>query len=145
MAGTKAIQGEIVTYRGPGQPMKFSNPVEFATLVDAYFKECADLRDIPTITGLAVYLDTDRKTLYNYRKRDKYFPTIKRALNRCEAALEARTLLGGLNPAMAIFSLKNNYGWVDKSEVENSGEVTHKYEQLEDADIDARLNKAIES
>jgi hypothetical protein len=27
---------------------------------------------------------------------------------------------GGLNATMAIFSLKNNYGWVDQSQIDNT-------------------------
>jgi len=111
---------ELVTYRRPGKPNKFNNPDEFAILVEAYFERCDTLRDLPTITGLAVHLDTDRKTLYNYRSKDEYFPTIKRALVKCEAAIESRAMQGGLNATMAIFSLKNNYGWVDQSQIDNT-------------------------
>lgn len=31
---------------------------------------------------------------------------------------------GRVNPTMAIFSLKNNYGWVDKQEVETNNNTT---------------------
>jgi hypothetical protein len=70
-----------------------------------------------------VYLDSDRKTLLNYSKKDDFFRTIQRAKSRCEAAIEKRGLLGGLNPAISIFSLKNNYGWVDQTEVDNKHEM----------------------
>src|SRR3954464_12453174 len=38
-----------------------------------------------TMSGLALALNVDRKTLLNYKKRTKFFPTIKAALTRCEA------------------------------------------------------------
>lgn len=112
-----------VTTRGPGQPPMFQDPVAFANQVDEYFAKCAETGELVTITGLAVYLDTDRKTLYNYRSKDEFFPTIKRALTRCEQAVETLALQGKLNPAMSIFTLKNNYGWVDKSEVDQKIDV----------------------
>ena len=112
----------IMTTKPFGRPRKWTDPIEFSQLVDSYFDEMVR-GDIPTISGLAVYLDSDRKTLLNYAKRDDFFRTIQRARARCEAALETRGLLGGLNPALTIFSLKNNYGWVDRSEVDQNLKV----------------------
>jgi len=116
-------EGEIVRQRREGRPLLFSTVQELETKLDDYFETMKTTRDIPTITGMAVHLDVDRKTLLNYSNKDEFFPALKRAKAKCEAALESRALLGGLNPAMTIFSLKNNYGWVDKQEVANTHEV----------------------
>lgn len=41
-----------------------------------------------------------------------------------ENYLESGTLTGMANPTMAIFSLKNNFKWVDKQEVETNNNTT---------------------
>lgn len=128
---------ELQTTRPFGRPPKYQNADEFAELVARYFDECATLRDVPTISGLAVYLDCDRKTLLSYKKRDDFLPSIKMALARCEAVIESRALMGGLNATMSIFTLKNNYGWVDKTEVDNKHEVVQPIIGLEDKKPDS--------
>jgi len=45
--------------------------------------------------------------------------SIKRVKDILEYRLNKRGLDGKSNPAMTIFNLKNNYGWKDKTEVEN--------------------------
>lgn len=75
----------------------------------------------PTISGLAVYLDTSRETLLNYEEREEFFDTIKRAKQTIEAMTESLLLNGGAQPAGVIFNLKNNWGWKDKVEQEITG------------------------
>lgn len=70
------------------------------------------------LTDLAVALNVDRKTLLNYKKRDKFFPTIDSALRRCEAFAEQELFMG--NAPGAKFSLTNNYDWKDKQEVDHT-------------------------
>lgn len=72
---------------------------------------------VPTVSGLAYALDTTRRTLLDYEDRDEYAHTIKRAKGFIEAANEALLVNGGAVPAGVIFNLKNNWGWVDKSEL----------------------------
>lgn len=76
---------------------------------------------IPTISGLAVALDTTRRTLLDYEDREEFSHTIKRAKQRIEATTESLLVNGGATPAGVIFNLKNNYGWVDRTETEVSG------------------------
>lgn len=123
MAGRKTIEGELVT-TGRGRPLMFKNNKELKERVDEYFNQCNTLRDLPTITELAVFLGTSRETLREYKARPEFVDTIKEAMAKCEAALEKRALLGGLNATMAIFSLKNNYGWIDRvdSDITSGGE-----------------------
>lgn len=83
-----------------------------------------------TVTGLAVYLDTTRDVLIDYEtgKYDdkdataednaRYSNAIKRAKARIYAYVEEQLFMGK-QAAGPIFSLKNNYGWKDKSEVDN--------------------------
>lgn len=73
-----------------------------------------------TITGLALALGTTRETLLDYEEKDGFSDTIKAAKLRCENYNEQ--MLYGTSPTGTIFNLKNNYGWRDKTEQENSGE-----------------------
>lgn len=77
-----------------------------------------------TITGLALALDTSRETLLDYEDREEFSDTIKKAKERCHNYVE-NTLLTG-NPTGAIFNLKNNYGWNDKTETD----ITSKGESI---------------
>jgi hypothetical protein len=160
MAST-AIDGELVQKHAGGRPLLFKSAKVLQLAVDDYFAYCDNrTREVfveklgetivisnpapYTMAGLARALGMDRRTLLDYSKRDEFLPTIKDARQRVEEFNENQ-LHEGRNAAGVIFNLKNNFGWVDESKVEQSGELTHKYEQLEDKDIDARLNKAIES
>lgn len=79
-----------------------------------------ETKQIPyTITGLALALDTSRRTLLDYEEKDDEFShTIKKAKDRCEHYCEQ--MLFSTTPTGTIFNLKNNYGWHDKTEQELS-------------------------
>jgi hypothetical protein len=78
-------------------------------------------KQIPyTITGLALALNTTRETLLDYEDKEEFTDTIKAAKLRCENYNEQ--MLYGPSPTGTIFNLKNNYGWKDRTEQENSGE-----------------------
>lgn len=128
-----------------GRPAKFKSVDELQEKIDKYFESCwsqkLDMFGNPifvkdekgkktdekvmvqtrpyTITGLAVALDTSRETLINYEKNEDFFDTIKRAKERCHSYAE-ESLFIGKNPSGAIFNLKNNYGWEDKSAVDHT-------------------------
>ena len=88
--------------------------------VEEYF-QYADKNNKPyTVTGLAIFLDVDRKTITNYESHEEYFPTIKRAKTRIENWLEEHALMGDANTTMTIFNLKNNFDWKDKQEIESN-------------------------
>lgn len=93
-------------------------------IIGAYFKECEDKGKPVTIEGLAVALDCDRKTILNYETKEGYeefFPTIKRAKARVLASLMEMGLAGKHNSAVAIFGLKNNFGFKDRQDHEITG------------------------
>lgn len=96
-----------------GRPLKFRSVAELERNIQAFFEECTEKRRIPTISGLAVYLKCDRKTLYNMEGNSDFFPTIKQAKAFIEAEMEQQ-LLTGKNTVGYIFTLKNNYGWKDE-------------------------------
>lgn len=98
-----------------GRPLKFQSVEDMQEKIAAFFKDC-DIKGLPyTITGLALALDTSRETLLDYEEKDGFSDTIKRAKLQCQNYTEV-SLYNGKNATGAIFSLKNNYGWVDKTE-----------------------------
>lgn len=79
-----------------------------------------DFKETPSITGLALHLDTSRKTLMQYERLDD--PLLSNAIKRAKDKIEYYTENAALEPAVKIFKLKN-FEWTDKQEVEHSGEV----------------------
>jgi hypothetical protein len=119
-------------YEHAGQPMKYQTVEALEAAINEYFDYCDNriqqvysakqdavieiVNPAPyTMSGLALSMGIDRGTLLNYSKNDKFFSTIKAARERVHADVEQR-LLGTSNQTGAIFSLKNNFGWHDKTE-----------------------------
>lgn len=73
-----------------------------------------------TLTGLALHLGLSRIQLVNYSFNDTYGDIILWARAKCENYIEEGMLVGRLNTIGSIFNLKNNYGWKDKTEVDNT-------------------------
>lgn len=111
-----------------GRPPKFDTPEIMQKAVDEYFETDAyiDMGDVkmfaPTVEGLAYSLGLSRQGLLEYSEKSEFSDTVKRAKQRIAIALEQR--LYGQSVTGAIFNLKNNFGWKDKSEQEVSGGVT---------------------
>lgn len=98
-----------------GRPLKFKSVEDLQQAIDKYFSDSTE-QGLPfTITGLALALDTSRETLIDYEKKDDFSDTIKRAKLKCHNYAE-NFLYTGKNATGAIFNLKNNYGWKDKTE-----------------------------
>lgn len=117
-----------------GRPLKYKNKEEIDQAIKAYFERCEESGKPLTMSGLAVWLDMDRRSLVNYGNREEFFLSIKRARAMIEASTEERMLMNELNVTGAIFSLKNNYGWVDKQEIkeETDNKITISWEEDED-------------
>lgn len=118
-----------------GRPLKFKTPEELESRIEEYFKYAKDNEEVPTVSGLAWYLDTNRQCLLRYEDSDSellksvdddvkvlFHDTIKRAKARIEAGYE-QTLFNKNSAVGGIFTLKNNYGWVDKQEVEQTNKT----------------------
>jgi len=116
-----------------GRPLKFKSTEQIEKLAEEYFKECDEKGKPYTMTGLAIALDTDRQTLVNYGNKEEYFDTIKRIKIKVENYAE-NCLFENKNTAGVIFNLKNNYGWVDKQEVDTKVNLSYedKLKQVED-------------
>ena len=128
----KAEENKITKHAG-GRPLAFKSVEELQTKIDEYFAYCDNktkeihsdkLGDMVVpdpepyaLSGLAVWLGVDRRTLLNYESKDEFFPTIKQAKSRVEADLERRmnhkdTFTPGL-----IFNVKNNFGWIEQPQM----------------------------
>lgn len=123
-----------------GRPLKYSDPEVLAQAIDEYFDHCDNriqqvyskksdgvieiINPEPyTMAGLAYALGIDRETLLNYAQRELFFDTVKKGRDKVQLDVERRLMEG--QPTGAIFNLKNNFGYVDKQEIDQniSGEL----------------------
>lgn len=116
-----------------GRPPKYKTPKAMQKDIDAYFEGDAYMGEgkhrvfAPTISGLAYALDMSRQALSDYENKDEFLDTVKKAKQKVEIALEQR--LHGQAVVGTIFNLKNNFGWKDKQELDNTssdGSMTPK-------------------
>ena len=122
-----------------GRPPAFESAEQLQQLIDAYFAKCdarvttkfdkdgnmtATSNPEPyTMSGLALSVGVDRQTILNYSNKDNFFGTIKAARSKVEQDVERR-LMETQNQTGAIFNLKNNFNWVDKSESDVNAKVS---------------------
>jgi len=127
-----------------GRPLKYKTADELQLAVDNYFEVDAMVMIgdaemyAPTMAGLALSLDVDRKTIVNYSNKEEFFPTIKRARLKVEAYLEQR--LYGNSVTGVIFNLKNNFDWKDKQEVETKDTTN----DVSDEELNAKIVELME-
>lgn len=132
---------------GGGQPLKWKTPEELEEKIEEFYKWCDKNNKKKTVSRLAWYLGTNRTTLLHYEKasefdwlkhldedtRLSYVNAIKRAKAYIESEYE-ESLFNKSETTGAIFTLKNNYNWVDKQEIvtENRTDLDNiKEEELE--------------
>ena len=119
-----------------GRPACWETPEQLEKDIEEYFEgdalvvvDVIDGEEIkafrPTMSGLAISLGVDRKTITNYANKDGFSPLIKKARAKVEMALEQH--LYGKNVTGAIFNLKNNFGWSDKQEINQH--TTHSVDE----------------
>lgn len=98
-----------------GRPPKFESPAEMQKAIDDYFK---DEPEYPTQSGLALSIGfADRESLRQYKAKDEFTNTVRRALARIDAIHERNLFENGCSGS--IFYLKNR-GWSDKQQLEHS-------------------------
>jgi len=132
-----APKGNKFALGNSGTSKKWATPEDLQQEIDAYFKECENntvnytkdgtpITEPYTIEGLALALDCCIDTLRNYEKKkgyEEYFATIKKAKLKVQRQKVINGLTGKSNPTITIFDLKNNHGYKDKTEVDNSHEL----------------------
>lgn len=115
------------------KPAKYSNASQMQKIIDKYFEECEENGEIPSVTGLGYTLDMSRQDLLNYENclengrlkslddsaKAEIVCTIKRAKKFIESNYEKALFTNGKTIG-AIFTLKNNYNWKDKQEIEQT-------------------------
>ena len=120
-----------------GRPLAFETPEALQEAIDSYFLKCdsrlktfvdkegnettALVPEPYTMSGLALSIGIDRRTLMEYKdnERKPFSHTVKLARDRVQADMERR-LYETSNQAGIIFGLKNNYGWRDERIVEST-------------------------
>lgn len=116
-----------------GRPLQYKTLKELQDAVDEYFLFCDNrtkkiydekkgaeymISDPApyTMSGLANRLNLSRQGLLDYDERDQFLDTIKKARNKVQEDVETRLMEKA--PTGAIFNLKNNFGWKDKTETD---------------------------
>ncbi len=95
-----------------GRPLKFQSVEELQKKIDAYFEVTS--KDEWTWTGLALFLDTDKETLKDYREnREGFIAPLKNAMLKVENGYEIDLKKHGRTGT--IFALKN-FDWKDKND-----------------------------
>ena len=134
-----APKGNQYAIGNSGKPKMYQSLEEMEDAIQKYFDECdshtsevydkkkqevVTVKDpIPyTIEGLALCLGfCDRNSLLDYEKKEgyeEYFCTIKKAKLKVQQNKIVNGLNGTYNCAVAIFDLKNNHGYRDKTETD---------------------------
>lgn len=123
-----------------GRPLKYETVEQLQKAIDEYFTYCDNrIKQVHskegesygvadpepyTMAGLAYNLNLSRQGLMEYKhKNDGFSDAIKRARHKIEADLERRMYGRDTFTPGLIFSAKNNFGYKDKTETEQSGSV----------------------
>lgn len=124
-----------------GRPTKYTK--EIIKKAEKYLSECIDTTEqvitgesekftsykekikvnLPTIEGLAVYLEVHRDTLYEWEKEhDQFSDIIERLRGSQIKSLINNGLSGDYNPTIAKVLL-SKHGYSEKQEIQHSGEI----------------------
>lgn len=127
-----------------GRPPKFETPEELDHVTQEWWDSIKDTDEVPDIEGWAVYLDTTRKTIFEYESKQEFRNTVKRWKDKIFAKKKQLALRGKLNPAIFIFDAVNNTDYVNASQqrVESKNEHTHKFEGMSDEELDRAIQAA---
>lgn len=97
----------------------------------------------PTVVGfcawdpVAIKYDVTDDNIYDW---PEFSGLRKRAIIKQEAFLVEAATRNKINPTVAIFRLKQpQHGYTDRQQVEQSGEVKHTYEELDDEQLEAAI------
>ena len=129
-------------------------PDDIENKINDYFNYCNENSKPFTMSGLALFLDCSRTTLYNYDKELVKFKdlneddklrilnAVKRAKRMVEAYQEEQLFIGK-SPVGTIFSLKNNFNWKDSQEINNNTNISavNPIQQLSTEEIKQLLNE----
>lgn len=110
---------------GRGRPSIYTE--ELQAKADEYVDSAyAHEEPVPTLAGLADYIDVHRDTIYDWdddEKKPDFSYTLEKIRRKQERMLLAGGLRGDLNPTITKLGLAANHGYHDKKDVENSGQI----------------------
>lgn len=102
-------------------PINIANAEEVQERIVWYFDHCQADDMKPTVSGMALALGVDRKTVYNWARGesrgDSHFHIVKKAMDMLESLWEDYMQNGKINPVSGIFLGKNHFGYQDKQEI----------------------------
>lgn len=101
------------------RPLAIKTVNKLNKIANKYFLACDDNKLPYTMSGLAAALGISRSNLSNYANKEQFSDAIAALKQRIEAQMEERMLTGQNASTPSIFSLKNNFQWHDKQQVEN--------------------------
>ena len=143
MANQESLAEETPKHAG-GRPLAYATVNELEQGIKNYFDDCdphVEKRQVEngfnqrgdtiwmtrevmteqkpyTMSGLARHMGINRQTLLNYSKTEQFFGTVETARERVHEFAE--TQLYSRNATGAQFSLKNNFDWKDRSEIDHT-------------------------
>ena len=129
----------LMGLRSKGKPQ---TQEELQNRVDEYFCFCANNGYRPAIESLALSLGVSRVTFWQWRngsRGDEWGQICEAAAQMIITFLEACMMSGKINPASAIFLLKNIAGYSDVSTLEVRKNVPLQDVQMSIEDIMSRL------
>lgn len=99
-----------------------TNVEEVTQRIKDYFVICAEDDMKPSVAGLALAMDIDRRYLWEIRegkkgKTPEVADTLKKAMKILDLQMVDYMQNGKINPVSGIFLMKNNFGYADKQEV----------------------------
>lgn len=120
-----------------GAPPMYTDPLEMQRVCDKYFSWCdSQTKTITrnknekiiykpyTVSGLTLALGfASVQSLLDYEKKPQFADIIKRAKLRVQNWTEEKATNGEINPIYAMFTLKCNFGFVEKQEVNFTGNL----------------------
>ena len=109
-------------------PIDLHNPVAVQERLCEYFQIYGDADMKPTVAGMGMALGLDRRRLWEIKTGaavggvgkqhlpEETLVLIKKAYEILETTMENYANAGKINPVMAIFMMKNHFGYQDKTE-----------------------------
>lgn len=123
---TRIVQTNMKFFDMPKVDLR--DPEAVRVRLGEYFQIYAEADLKPTVAGMAMALGVDRRRLWeiktgnfaNVRGYDKLpdetMDFVKKAYDILETSMESYANAGKINPVMAIFMMKNHFGYQDKTE-----------------------------